>query len=362
MASRSFARLLSILPRSRFFPLFPNALLTGSQRLPSRVASVRALALLGALAVPLPASGQQADLAGAADHPLVGRYEGAVITAHESRAYDEIRLPVTPLERGGRDNRGTWQGEFSGRITSLRYEGPGGRSLLEVMRNHQAELEAKGFAIRLFCRGRDECAPGGSLPDFWAAGRAGIGLPTTWGTTIYLLAERQNAEATVTVAMLGVETKARGDRPLMPHLAVTVVEATPMETGRIAVLAADEMAETLARDGRIAVYGITFEFDSAEITAASADQIAELGRLLGDTPDLAVLIVGHTDGKGGFDYNLSLSQRRAQAVVDRLAAAHGIAAARMTPAGAGMVAPVASNRSEEGRARNRRVEIVEIVR
>lgn len=349
---------------SRFLASFLPRVLLG--RLPRRatpaLAPTLALALALMLGLPLPASGQPADLAGASDHPLVGRYEGAVITAHESRAYDEIRLPVAPLERGGKDTPDAWQAEFSGRITSLRYEGPGGRSMLEILRNHQSELEAKGFATRLFCRGKADCSPGGAIPTFWDAGRAGIGLPTTWDSTVYLLAERNDAEARVTVALLGVETRARGDRPLMPHLAVTVVEATPMETGRIAVLAADEMAQTLARDGRIAVYGITFEFDSAEITAESADQIGELGRLMGDNPDLAVLIVGHTDGKGGFDYNLSLSQRRAQAVVDRLAGTHGIAAARMTPAGAGMVAPVASNRSDEGRARNRRVEIVEIVR
>ncbi|MCB1508545.1 MAG: OmpA family protein, partial [Hyphomicrobiaceae bacterium] len=76
---------------------------------------------------------------------------------------------------------------------------------------------------------------------------------------------------------------------------------------------------------------------------------------------LNVLIVGHTDGRGAFDYNLSLSQRRAQSVVDAVVRGFGIPASRMTPAGAGMVAPVASNRTEEGRARNRRVEIVERV-
>ena len=73
-----------------------------------------------------------------------------------------------------------------------------------------------------------------------------------------------------------------------------------------------------------------------------------------------MLIVGHTDGQGAFDYNLSLSQRRAQAIVSALTAS-GIAANRLTPAGAGMVAPVASNRTEDGRAKNRRVEIVERV-
>ena len=121
------------------------------------------------------------------------------------------------------------------------------------------------------------------------------------------------------------------------------------------------MQEKLARDGRVAIYGIYFDFDKAEIKPESREQIEQLGALMKGNPKLDVLIVGHTDGKGAFDYNLSLSQRRAQAVAQALASQYGIAAARVTAAGAGMMAPVASNRSDDGRAKNRRVEIVERV-
>jgi len=120
------------------------------------------------------------------------------------------------------------------------------------------------------------------------------------------------------------------------------------------------MEQALARDGRVAIYGILFDFDQADIKAESRPQIDQLGELLKKNPKLDVLIVGHTDGQGAFDYNLSLSQRRAQAIASALTAS-GIAAKRLTPAGAGMVAPVASNRTEDGRAKNRRVEIVERV-
>ena len=94
--------------------------------------------------------------------------------------------------------------------------------------------------------------------------------------------------------------------------------------------------------------------------AESQPQIDQLATLLKDNPVLSVLVVGHTDEQGGFDYNLTLSQRRAQAVTDALVANHGISTSRVMPAGAGMVAPVATNRTEEGRSKNRRVEIVEL--
>jgi outer membrane protein OmpA-like peptidoglycan-associated protein len=125
---------------------------------------------------------------------------------------------------------------------------------------------------------------------------------------------------------------------------------------------ASAMGEAIDRDGRIAIYGIHFDFDSAALQPASDPQLAELAALMAARPGLEAIVVGHTDGQGAFDYNLALSQRRAQAVVDALVGRHGVARERLTPAGAGMVAPVARNNTEDGRALNRRVEIVELWR
>ncbi len=85
-----------------------------------------------------------------------------------------------------------------------------------------------------------------------------------------------------------------------------------------------------------------------------------MAKLLKAFPDLRVLIVGHTDSTGDREYNMGLSRRRAEAVVKSLRDHYGIAASRLIPAGVGMLAPVASNRTEEGRAKNRRVELVEM--
>ncbi|MCU0835529.1 MAG: OmpA family protein [Chromatiaceae bacterium] len=305
------------------------------------------------------AQAEKADLAGSSDHPLVGRYEGSVITSYETKAYQELKLPFKPLERGEKDKPDAWQTDLSGKLTSIRYEGPGSRSILEVMRNYEAALSANGFSVRFFCNGAKQCAPGGSTSTFWQAGTGSLGMPSTWDTTVYLLAERDAPEGRVSVGLLGVETKATQSRPLTPHVAVTVVEAKPMETDKVALVKASEMQQALERDGRIAIYGIYFDFDKAGIQPDSEPQIAQLAALMKENPQLQVLIVGHTDGKGAFDYNLSLSQRRAQAVADALVSAHGIARDRLTPAGAGMIAPVATNRTDQGRAKNRRVEIVE---
>lgn len=315
------------------------------------------LGLVMTFAAAMGASAQ--DIAGASDHPLVGRYAGSVINFYETRDYDEIALPERAIPAGEDRNPDAWTRDLAGEITSIRYEGPGDRSALEIMRNYEAALEGSGFEIVFFCR-TDNCVEQGGISSFWDVGRGGIGLPTNWETSIYLLAERKDDQGRVNVGLLAVETAPRGDIPLLTHVAMTVVEAEAMDTGQIEFVEASAMEEAFATDGRIAIYGITFDFDSAALRPESLPQIEQLGTLLTDNPDLAVVIVGHTDSLGAFDYNLSLSQRRAQSVVDVLIADFGIDPARLTPAGAGMVSPVATNRTEEGRARNRRVEIVEL--
>ena len=101
-----------------------------------------------------------------------------------------------------------------------------------------------------------------------------------------------------------------------------------------------------------------FDTDRAEIKQESKPQLDEMGAYLQKNPGVAVYVVGHTDNQGKLDYNLSLSQRRAEAVVAALTGEYKIAANRLVGKGVANLTPVASNASEEGRAKNRRVELV----
>ena len=121
-------------------------------------------------------------------------------------------------------------------------------------------------------------------------------------------------------------------------------------------------AEVFANDinttGHAAVYGIYFDSGKSLIKPESAQAIAEIAKLLKNQPALKIFVVGHTDNQGGVEGNIKLSQDRAEAVLKTLVSEHGIAALRLRSYGCGQFAPVASNDSEEGRAKNRRVELV----
>ncbi|WP_291724548.1 OmpA family protein [Bernardetia sp.] len=103
--------------------------------------------------------------------------------------------------------------------------------------------------------------------------------------------------------------------------------------------------------------GILFGFDKSDLNANAKENVAKLGRILNEYPDTRLTIQGHTDDKGDENYNRQLSARRADAVRDYLIA-NGVKGGRLNTTAYGESAPVASNETEAGRAKNRRVEVV----
>lgn len=135
-----------------------------------------------------------------------------------------------------------------------------------------------------------------------------------------------------------------------------VVEKKAME--QTIVADATAMSNDIRATGHAAIYGIYFDTGKATIKPESAQAIGEIAKLLKADPGLKVFVVGHTDNQGGVDSNIKLSQDRGEAVLQTLVRDQGIAAARLRSYGCGLYAPVASNDSEDGRAKNRRVELV----
>jgi outer membrane protein OmpA-like peptidoglycan-associated protein len=140
------------------------------------------------------------------------------------------------------------------------------------------------------------------------------------------------------------------------ELNIVVVQAMAQEV----TVDATAMASSIADTGSVAIYGINFDTAKSEIKPESEPAIDEIAKLLTNSPTLKVYIVGHTDMVGDAASNVRLSQARAQSVITALVSKHGIAAARLIAFGNGPYAPVASNKTDDGRAKNRRVELVEI--
>jgi outer membrane protein OmpA-like peptidoglycan-associated protein len=121
---------------------------------------------------------------------------------------------------------------------------------------------------------------------------------------------------------------------------------------------AAELSTGISGSGHIVVNGILFDTAKADVKPESKPALDEVAKMLKENASLKVYVVGHTDNVGALAGNLDLSKRRAAAVVQELISKYGIAAARLAPFGAGPYAPIASNDKEDGRALNRRVELV----
>lgn len=124
------------------------------------------------------------------------------------------------------------------------------------------------------------------------------------------------------------------------------------------VVDANSMMNDINAQGRVALYGIYFDFDKSEVKPESEPALTEISKLLSENANLKLYVVGHTDNVGDFSYNMKLSQSRADAVVKVLISKYSVNQNRLAPAGVGPLAPVTSNDTEEGKAKNRRVELI----
>ncbi len=298
------------------------------------------------------------DVDGGADHPMIPRYDGSQIVSYDQAAFTDFALLVAPaMNYGGLEQNRDATTMLEGSLTRITYRGPADRSTLEVMRNYEEALAATGFTT-IFACSRDEC--GGRNFNHAASPRGYyLGFGEYHADQRYLAARLTRAEGDVYAGLYVVLNRAGGgpdkDRPMIQ---LDVIEIAPMEE-RMVVVEADAMERELAAEGRVAVYGIHFDFDQDTMREDSRDQLQEIAALLSANPQLHVLIVGHTDSQGSYEYNQDLSQRRAASVVAALASEFGIDRGRLAPVGVGMAAPTATNRTEDGRALNRRVELVE---
>lgn len=114
----------------------------------------------------------------------------------------------------------------------------------------------------------------------------------------------------------------------------------------------------LITEGKLVTYGITFETNSSAVKSNSYGTLKSIAKVLTDNPDVNIQIAGHTDGDGSDDYNLKLSAERAQSVKEILVTQFGIKGDRMTTVGKGESVPIGDNETQEGKAQNRRVELI----
>lgn len=257
------------------------------------------------------ASAAETDKKGCADHPVFPtRMSGYIIRDCQTKDFDAFEF-----ETGKREKN-----VVEGRRTKLTYwieDRSKEPSALAIVRNYENAIKSVGGAVLFLDKNR------------WVNGKI-----VKDGKEIWAQAEKGNGQ-----------------------IWLTIVEKAGMAQEIVAN--ADAFGKDIKSTGHAAIYGIYFDTGKSEVKPESEAALQEVAKLLSGDPNLKLLVVGHTDSVGQLEANMKLSQARAEAVIQALSKSHGVAANRLKAQGAGPIAPVATNRTEEGRAKNRRVELVE---
>jgi outer membrane protein OmpA-like peptidoglycan-associated protein len=312
------------------------------------------------------------DVPGSSDPALIKRFAGSTLIGYKAEPWEAARLPTSGVinkDIQGKPFRDVVTVE--GKRTRAVYLSPAGKSPLEVYRNHEQALSAAGFKKKFSCE--VACSDQYfALPPLefdkglvWSRGSVpAVGSNATYNPDAAITFE-EGRMWVGTLTQGGVEkwvllyvSKAVNSNTNYSAAFIEVVEPKAMQTGQVTVLKASDIQSGLQKEGKVAFYGLYFDTGKAEIKPNSKQQLEEMGKLLKSLPSLQVYVVGHTDGQGQLDANLLLSQQRAQAVVDSLVKDQHIEARRLMAKGVASLAPLDTNATEDGRARNRRVELV----
>lgn len=291
----------------------------------------------------LAATAASGDRPGAKDYPGIGRFKGSVITGYVVKNFDATRLQAGPFKHGKPSD----QRRLEGHVARIAYRTGAGPSILEVSRNFENQLKSAGFDTLLACDTK-EC--GG--PDFsYAVDTLPVPQMVVDGFNFrYYAGHKKKGGQDIYATVLTSKNNGR----IYTQLIVAVVGSMKNK-----MVDAAAMAKGLGEKGHIALYGIYFDTDKAVIKPASKPTLDQIAKLLQSKPKLRVYIVGHTDNQGTYNYNMTLSRKRAAAVAAALVNSYHIARGRLHTAGIGFLSPVGSNATAAGRALNRRVELVE---
>jgi outer membrane protein OmpA-like peptidoglycan-associated protein len=280
---------------------------------------ISALAAAMLVVVALPCAAQETDKTGSKDPRLLTRMPGFYISGYKDVQFDAHEFLVQTPKAVGKQHAEGHQTYWRYDITSAAAATP--PSKLQIARNYQNAVERLG------------------------------------GKKMYDAGPGNDYDSTFLISKNGTDTWIELN-PIGTMYTLLIVEVQKMQQDVVAN--ADALKGGLADSGHVEVPGIFFDTAKSDIKPESGPAIDEIAKLLTNNPALKVGIVGHTDMVGDATANLKLSQARAQSVITDLVSRHGIAAARLVAFGAGPWAPVASNKTDDGRARNRRVELVEV--
>lgn len=289
----------------------------------------------------------------AASEILQWTYPGATLEIETESNFESVEVYTGPMASKFEAGAIT---TIDGTKRSALYLTSPDRSVLEVFRAYERAAEQALYDVTFQCSMVEEC--GGVIPYLYL--KAGYsGMPNTQNFHYAVFETQTPSGAKETAAVLVLARQSSSPEGLAPYVFVLTVVTDAIES-EVEILSSDEIALSISKLGSASIYGLEFETDEATLLPSSQSAMDELAAYLDTNAEQSVLLVGHTDSQGSLEYNQDLSLRRAVSVRADLIERYSISSDRLTAHGVGYLAPKASNLAPQGRALNRRVEVVAI--
>ncbi len=297
------------------------------------------------------------DKDGCKDYPGISRYKGATIHICSVINYGKFYLGLDEPVKKDYLGHGQFFKKFmevKGKIYNIQYLLPLETGILSVYENYKNSLTRAGYNMLYSENFKNTCF---YREDYYGGDGGPIvkGVHDFYGNTCdkdyyYVVFSGVRDSLNIYIALfIGQD----GDEVIVNQ---SVIEAVPLELG---LISADYIAQNIEMTGHSVFYDIHFDTGSAKIDSKSDNQIKQIADYLKKHTDKKYYIVGHTDNVGDFTSNMTLSENRAKAVISELVSKYGVDATQLKPYGVASLAPISSNLTDGGKARNRRVEIVE---
>lgn len=332
--------------------------------LSSRTRTVTAASVMAVLFGVMQPAAAAPDAPGCKDPAGLKRFQGSALAQCERRDFAEYQLPhgrLVAWDYAAKRPSFEAKVDVAGRASFNLYVAPVGPSAEEVAYNYRLDLEEKGYSVVFSAKGHELGFDQGRFFESFGPGGQLVGYSAE--RSRYVAAVKDDGARQIYVSLYVIEFQGGVHPRIAPKANQVLVRLDTIEAGNLKnrmqeVVSANELEKSMDANGRVTLAGIYFDFNKWELKAESKPALDEIAAFLRKNPTRRLHVVGHTDAVGAFDLNVRLSQNRAGAVADALYRGYGIQAGRLTPNGVGMLAPVATNATDEGRAKNRRVELV----
>ena len=297
------------------------------------------------------------DINGAKDNPLISRFSNSYIGYYNTVKWDTYILPVSKIKNKGGEKDWDKKLKLEGKVNRIQYTTDKKNNASFVYANYLSALKKSNWEILFSGAGDNELGNESYEWQFYMF-QEGLGLDDKFGSKYGF---RGNNYAYIAAKFEGNDISYYAMIYIIEKDNFTMInqDIITLKNPDLGLVTAKLLTEKIDKKGHLALDGIFFKTGKATLTEKSVPALKNISKYLNSYKSKKYFIVGHTDNVGNFAANMALSEARAKAVMKELISKYGVSSKQLKAYGVANLSPMVSSTTDEGKAKNRKVEIVE---